>query len=136
MTVIFRHLVRGDNFPACWRLADVVPKLKGSSFSDVGDSDRLISITVVLSKVFEKIVAAKLSNFLKCTSLLPSSQCSYRRGLGTFDALLTLSDALLTLLTLGGGMEGRLVLIDFSAAFDRVSHRCLWYTLTSNGVGG
>ena len=25
LTVIFRHLVKESSFPACWRLADVVP---------------------------------------------------------------------------------------------------------------
>ena len=33
-------------------------------------------------------------------------------------------------------MEERLVQLDFTAAFDRVSHRCLLYKLTSIGVEG
>ena len=33
-------------------------------------------------------------------------------------------------------MEGRLVQLDFSAAFDRVSHRGLLRKLSSIGVGG
>ena len=68
--VIFRSLVRGCSFPVCWRIADVVPVRRGSSSSDVGDN-RLISITVVMSKVFEKIVAGKLNIFLEETGLLP-----------------------------------------------------------------
>ena len=31
LAVIFRHLVNGGSFPACWRLADVVPVPKKSS---------------------------------------------------------------------------------------------------------
>ena len=58
------------SFPACWRLADVVPVPMESSSSDVGDYIS-ISITSLLSHVFEKIVAGKLSNFLKSISLLP-----------------------------------------------------------------
>ena len=61
LAVIFRHMVWGSCFPACWRLADVVPVPKGSSSSDVGDY-RPISVTPVLSKVFKKIVAGKLSH--------------------------------------------------------------------------
>ena len=104
LAVIFRHLVRGGSFPACWRLADVVPVPKGSAFSDVSDF-RPISITPVLSKVFEKTVAGKLSNFLQRHGMLPPSKFSYRRGLGTCDDLLTLSHSLQV--ALDRGMEGK-----------------------------
>ena len=50
-----------------------------------------ISITPVLSKVFEKIIARKLSIFLDSNSLLSPSHFSYPRGLGTRNALLPLS---------------------------------------------
>ena len=74
-------------------MADVVSAPKGSASSDVGDY-RTISITPVLSKVFEKILAGKLSYFLESKGMPPLSQFSYRRGLGTCDALLTLSHSL------------------------------------------
>ena len=45
-------------------MADVVPVPKGSASSDVGYY-RPISTTPVLSKVFEKIVAGKLSIFFE-----------------------------------------------------------------------
>ena len=114
-------------------MADAVPLPKGSPSSDVGDY-RPISITSVLSKVFEKIVAGKLSHYLENNSLFPPSQFSYRRGQGTCDALLTLSHHLQV--ALDRGMEGRLVQLSVSAAFDRVSHRGQLCKLRSMGVGG
>ena len=101
LTVIFRHLVKVGSFPECWRLADVVLVSKESSFY------RPLSITLLLSKVAEKIVAGKVSYFLKSKSLLPPSQFSHRRGLGTCDALLTLPHHLQ--IALHRSMEGRLV---------------------------
>ena len=62
LAVSFRHLVKVGSLLACWRLADAVKVPNESSSSDVGDY-RSISITPFLSKVFEKIVAGKLSNF-------------------------------------------------------------------------
>ena len=45
-------------------LAGVIPVLKESSSSDIGDY-RSISITPVLSKAFEKRVTGQLSHFWK-----------------------------------------------------------------------
>ena len=59
-------------------------------FFDVGDY-LPVSITPVLSKVFEKIVVVKLSHFLKDNSLLPPSQFSYQKSLSPCNGLLTLS---------------------------------------------
>ena len=53
---------------------------KGSSFSDVVDYSSVF-VTSVLSKVFEKVVAEKLSHVLDGNSLFPPSQFSYRRGM-------------------------------------------------------
>ena len=66
---------------------------------NVGD-DSPISITPLMSKVVEKIVSRKLSNFLESNSLLPP-HFSYRRNLETCDALLTLSHHLLVVLDRG-----------------------------------
>ena len=99
LAVIFRHLVRKDSFPKCWKWPDVVLVPKESSFSDV-EGYIPISITPVLSNVLERIVAGNLSNF-KGKKLL-SSQVYYRKGLGTCDALLTLSHDLQA--ALDGGM--------------------------------
>ena len=50
LAVIFRHLIKGGSFPACWRFFDVVPVPKVLASSEVGDY-RAIFITPVLSKV-------------------------------------------------------------------------------------
>ena len=66
LAVIFRHLDKGGNSLVCWNLADVVSEPKESSCSDVGDYWP-ISIIHVLSEVFQKIEARKLSHPLKLT---------------------------------------------------------------------
>ena len=87
----------------------------GYTSAEVGDYRRL-SITPLLSKVFEKIVARKLNHFLESYCLLPPPQISYRRGL-TCDALLTLFHHLQG--AFDRGMERNRVQLHFSAAFDR-----------------
>ena len=55
LSVVFRRLVRLGSFLACWRQANVTPIPKGPPFSSVANY-RPISITSVLSKVFERLV--------------------------------------------------------------------------------
>ena len=55
LSVVFPQLVRLGSFPACWRQANVAPIPKGLPFPCVANY-RPISITSVLSKVFERLV--------------------------------------------------------------------------------
>ena len=55
LSVVFRRLVRLGSFPACWRQANVTPMPKGPPSSSVANY-RPISVTSVLSKVFERLV--------------------------------------------------------------------------------
>ena len=55
------------------------------------------------------------------SGVLPTTQFAYRKGLGTCDALLCVSHALLS--GFESGQEAGIVQIDFSAAFDRVNHQ-------------
>ena len=59
LRVVFRRLVRLGSFPACWRQANITPIPKGPPSSSVANY-RQISITSVLSKVFERLVSVHL----------------------------------------------------------------------------
>ena len=87
LSVVFRRLVHLGSFPACWRQANVPPIPKGKPSSSVANY-RPISITSVLSKVFERLVSVRLGRFMECSGVLPTTQFAYRKGLGTCDALL------------------------------------------------
>ena len=56
---VFRRHVRLGSFPPCWRQANVTPIPKGPLSSSVANY-RPISITSVLSKVFERLVSFRL----------------------------------------------------------------------------
>ena len=58
LSVVFRRLVRLGSFPACLRQANVTPIPKGPPSSSVANY-RPISITSVLSKVFEHLVSVR-----------------------------------------------------------------------------
>ena len=60
-----------------------------------------------------------LARFMEGRGVLPTTQFAYRKGLGTCDALICVAHSLQSALEMG--QEARIVQIDFSAAFDRVS---------------
>ena len=130
---MFQRLVRLGSFPACWRQATVTPIPKGSPFSSVA-TYQPISITSVLSKMFERLVSVHLGRFMERSGVLPTTQFAYQKGLSTCDALLCVSHTLQS--ELESGQEVRIVKIHFSAAFDMVNHQGILYKLCSVGIGG
>ena len=64
LSLVFRRLVRLSSFPACSRQANVTPIPKGPSSSSVANY-RQISITLLLSKVFERQVSVRLGRFME-----------------------------------------------------------------------
>ena len=86
---------------------------------------RPISITSVLSKVFEHMLSVRLEQFMERNGMLPTTQFAYRKGLGNCDALLCVS------LTLQSALEG-----GHFAAFDMVNHQGVLYSLYSVCIGG
>ena len=126
-------MLQRGSFPLCWRVAHVTPVPKSPNSPFVKEY-RPISITPILSKVYEKLVASRLGRFFESAGVLPNNQYGFRKGLGTTDALLHVSHTLQR--ALDGGSEAKLVQIDFSAAFDKVNHEGLLFKLRSVGVGG
>ena len=87
LDVVFRWLLRLGRFPVCWRVANVTPIPKGAPSSSASNY-RPISLTPILSKVFERLVSVRLGRFMECRGVLPTTQFAYRKGIGTCDALL------------------------------------------------
>ena len=63
LSVVFRQLVRLGSVTSCWKQANVTPIPKGPPSSSVAYY-RPISITSVLSKVFERLVSVRLGWFM------------------------------------------------------------------------
>ena len=76
----------------------------------------------------------RLNHFAEKKNLFAHLQFGFRKGLGTCDALLTITNFVQKALNCGS--EVRMVGLDFSAAFDRVNHKALIFKLRQLGVGG
>ena len=111
------------------KLSMVVPRAPPSS--SVANNIK-ISLTTILSKVFERLVSVRLGRFMECRGVLPTTQFAYRKGLGTCDANLCVAHTLQSALEMG--QEVRMVQIDFRADFDRVTYQEILFKLALWGL--
>src|ERR1044072_3127835 len=93
---------------------------------------RPISLTSVLSKVFESILNRKIWKHLNSSNLISDPQYGFRKKRSTGDLLSLLSDSWSSALRNFG--ESFAVALDISKAFDRVWHKALISKLPSFGI--
>ena len=126
LALVFLRLLRLGSFPVCWSVANVTPIPKGTPSSSASNY-RQISLTPILSNVFERLVSVRLGRFMEGRGVLPTTQFAFRKGLGTCGALLCVAHSLQSALEMG--QEARIVHIDFSAALNRVNHQGILFKL-------
>ena len=90
--------------------------------SDVG-SYRPIANLSVLSKLFERVVAAQIWKHLQRFDLLPSTQSGFRPDFSTETTFLRVISDILA--AVDRGDFAALVLLDLSTAFNTVDHTVL-----------
>ena len=95
---------------------------------------RPVSLLSVLSKVFEKVMYCRLSEFLKSHELIYKHQFGIQKDHSAYMALMVLVDKLTKSLENGDHVVG--VYLDFSKAFDTVNHRILLKKLEHYGIRG
>ena len=76
LAVVFRRLHRLGSFPVCWRVVNVTPIPKGPPSSSTSNY-RPISLTPILTKIFERLVSVRLGRFMEGRGVLPTIQFAY-----------------------------------------------------------
>src|ERR1043165_4468108 len=120
-------------FPSKLKLAKVIPIHKNGDLA-VFSNYRPISILNCFSKIYEKIIAARLEGFLLRNNILYENQFGFRKGHTTYMALTTLVDKITSALDKNNYSLG--IFIDLSKAFDTIDHSLLLRKLQHYGVRG
>ena len=124
ITSLINKSLQIGKFPTCLKSANITPIPKTSRPSSVVDF-RPISILPALSKVFERIVLHKFI-LPAVTSFIHPSQFAYipRLGTGTTSPLVLFYHYILEFLDQSSGAV-RVLSVDFSKAFDKLSHSAI-----------
>ena len=131
LAIMFNTSIETSQFPNLWKLARITPIFKGGDRSDKSNY-RPISILPVISRLFEKLIADQLYQYMNENDMFSSNQSGFRRLHSTLTCLLKNTDDWYSGLDLGK-LVG-LVFIDLKKAFDTVNHDILCHKLSYYGI--
>ena len=131
ITRLFRASLRQGKTPDVWREAHVTPVFKkGEKYKPV--NYRPVSLTCILCKQMEHILASNIMAHLNKNNMLYDKQHGFRSKRSCETQLLEFSADVLE--TLQDRKQCDTVIMDFSKAFDKVSHDRLLYKLDRAGI--
>ena len=120
-------------FPNAFKTAEVIPIYKGGDKEDCNNY-RPISLLPTLSKIFEKILANRLTNHLHMHNLLSLHQFGFRENYSTELAVNNIHEKLLH--NMDKNLNSCAIFLDLAKAFDSVDHSILLCKLEKYGVRG
>ena len=131
LTSVFKQSVEACKPPDQWKIARVSAALKKGREED-RTCYRPLSMLSIPSKLMESCVASNITNHVVTQNLLDNRKWAYRRGKSTEQLLIHLTErwreAAERKLFVG------IMFVDFTTAFDTVSHNILQQKLNHLGI--
>lgn len=128
---IFRLSLDQGEIPDDWRHARVAPIYKKGDPAKP-ENYRPVSLTSVPCKVMEHILASQINRHLKKHNLLTNSQHGFRQRRSCETQLIATTRDFINSIEEKGQCD--IILLDFSKAFDKVSHQLLLTKLKHFGI--
>ena len=133
LTIIFNKSLSDAHVHEDWKMANVVPIFKKGD-KELVDNYRPISLTSVVVRILEKAIKQELVEFLNRYKLIVRSQHGFTNKKSCLTNLLEYLEYVTEIIDAGDSAD--VVYLDFSKAFDEVSHNKLVRKLWSLGIRG
>ena len=133
LTYIFQQSFNTGSIPKDWSTAMVVPVHKKSN-KDNPENYRPISLTCLCCKTMEHIVLSQLNDHLSRNNILSSLQHGFQARLSCETQLVLTFHDWANILNQRGQVDA--LFLDFSKAFDKVSHEKLLHKICQYGING